>query len=155
MSKKIEKKITGFKVKKEAIDESPTGFKFEDIDKSGGLQGSTYEIKSPADKHYTNITLNNIEHNGLLYPYEMFINSKNTEHMQWVQAITGLISVIFQHEANYRYVINELLEIEDPKNGSYFLKGAKIPSNVAHIGAIINTHLDKLEEENKKRLSST
>lgn len=150
----IDSKIVDFNVEPATVAvENLTGLKFEDIERGTALGGSTYEIKNPNNQHGTFITINNIEHDGLLYPYELFIHSKNTEHMQWVTVLTCLLSVLFKHEKNLEYIIKEMLEIQDPKHGGYFIKGGgRVSSDVAHIGMIIQTHKENLDKFNVEAL---
>jgi hypothetical protein len=107
------------------------------------LTGTTYKIKSPVCEYSLYLTINDINDNGKIRPFEIFINSRNMEHYQWVVALTRIISMLFRTEENYADIISELKLTFDPKGG-YFQKGGKyIPSLVAEIGDVIEQHLNK------------
>lgn len=111
------------------------------------LLGTTYKLKSPLSEHALYITINHFEENGKNYPFEIFINSKSLEHQQWIITITRLISSILRQHCSYgidiSFIVSELRSVFDP-NGGYLLKHRRIPSLVAEIGDIIETHLIKL-----------
>jgi hypothetical protein len=116
------------------------------------LEGSTYKIKSPISDFATYVTINNEEIDGKIVPREIFINSKNMEHFQWIAALTCLISAIFRKGGNIEFIVEELNSIFNP-GGGYF-KGKKfIPSLVSEIGDVIKTHFDMLKGNNNKQLS--
>ncbi len=91
------------------------------------LQGATYKIKPPIAEHALYITINdvvlnqNTEHEQR-YPYEVFINSKNMDHFQWVVALTRVISAVFRKGGDVTFLVEELKAVFDPKGG-YFIKG--------------------------------
>ncbi len=111
------------------------------------LRGSTYEIRNPADAHSIFITINNIEKTNGFAPYEVFIQSCDAAHVQWVAGLSNLLSAMLQEGVDIKGVLNTMEGIEDPKNGCYFTKGTKIPSNVAHISTIILKHINELNKE--------
>ena len=74
-------------------------------------------------------------------PYEIFINSKNMEHFQWVVALTRVISAIFRKGGNIEFLLEELKSVFDPKGGYYKKGGIYMPSLVAEIGYAIESHL--------------
>ncbi len=69
----------------------------ETLQRPHKLIGSTYKLKTPhhVSAHAMYITINDIvlnegtEHE-LRRPFEVFINSKNLEHYQWIVALTSL-----------------------------------------------------------------
>ena len=74
-------------------------------------------------------------------PFEVFINSKNMEHFQWIVALTRIISAVFRKGGDVTFLVEELESVFDPKGG-YFKKGGKyMPSLVAEIGECIKQHL--------------
>ena len=127
----------------------------EEIRRPDDLKGYTYKIKPSQDAHALYITINNIllndgtEHKQE-YPFEVFINSKNMEHFQWILALTRVISAVFRKGGDSVFLIKELKEVFDPKGG-YFKKGGHfMPSLVAEIGHVLETHMKKIgliEEE--------
>ena len=105
------------------------------------LSGSTYKIITPLSDHAIYVTINDLVHNGKRQPYEIFINSKNMEHYQWIVALTRVISGVFRHGGDIGFLVEELKSVFDPKGG-YFKKGGKwMPSLVAEIGDVIGEHL--------------
>ncbi len=64
------------------------------------LEGSTYKIRTPLDDHAMYVTINDIVLNaGTVHeqrrPFEIFINSKNMDHFQWIVALTRLMACTF------------------------------------------------------------
>ena len=100
------------------------------------LSGKTYKIpKSPLSESALYVTLN--DHEGK--PFEIFLNSKDTRHYQWIIALTRVISSVFRKGGDCTFLIDELKSIYDP-NGGYFKKGKYIPSLVAEIGDVLEQH---------------
>ncbi len=118
----------------------------EKVERPEMLVGSTYKIKTPVSEHAFYITINDIVLNpGTPYekrrPFEMFINSKNMDHYQWISALTLIVSAVFRKGGDVTFLVDELQSVFDPKGG-YFRKGGKfIPSLVAEIGDAIEAHL--------------
>ena len=65
------------------------------LERPEALQGSTYKIRWPEHDHAIYITINDIIRDGRRQPFEIFINSKNTEHYAWTVALTRMISAVF------------------------------------------------------------
>ena len=64
----------------------------EKLERPEVLIGSTYKIKTPISDHAMYVTINDIVLNeGTEYeqrrPFEVFINSKNLDHFQWIVAL--------------------------------------------------------------------
>jgi hypothetical protein len=74
-------------------------------------------------------------------PYEIFINSKNMEHFQWVLALTRVISAVFRKGGDACFLVEELKAVFDPKGGYFKKGGVFMPSLVAEIGCAIESHL--------------
>jgi hypothetical protein len=122
------------------------------------LEGSTYKIKTPLDDHAMYVTINDIvlnpgtEHEQRR-PFEIFINSKNMDHFQWIVALTRLMSAVFRKGGDVTFLAEELQAVFDPKGG-YFKPGGKfMPSIIAEIGAVIEHHLQKIGLMEKDELS--
>jgi hypothetical protein len=122
------------------------------------LEGSTYKIKTPLDDHAMYVTINDIilnagtEHESRR-PFEIFINSKNMDHFQWIVALTRLMSAVFRKGGDVTFLAEELQAVFDPKGG-YFKPGGKfMPSIIAEIGAVIEHHLQKIGLLEKAELS--
>lgn len=160
MTIKIDKKITEYSVVKEnqpnvkdAADEPTSAGKTADVvqmheklKRPPMLQGSTYKIKTPLSDHALYVTINDIILNpGTEYelrrPFEVFINSKNMIHFQWIVALTRIISAVFRKGGDVTFLVEELKSVFDP-HGGYFKKGGKfMPSLVAEIGDVLENHL--------------
>jgi hypothetical protein len=118
----------------------------EKLERPEMLFGSTYKIKTPQSEHALYITINDIvlnqgsEHE-MRRPYEIFINSKNMDHFQWIVALTRIISAVFRKGGDVTFLVDELRSVFDPRGG-YFKKGGKYkPSLVAEIGDAIECHM--------------
>jgi hypothetical protein len=118
----------------------------EKIERPETLQGTTYKIKTPLSDHALYVTINDIilnpgtEHE-LRRPFEIFINSKNMDHFQWIVALTRIMSAVFRKGGDVTFLVEELRSVFDPKGG-YFKKGGKyMPSLVGEIGDVIEQHL--------------
>ncbi len=108
------------------------------------LEGTTYKIKTPLSADAFYVTINDmVEDDGGRRPYEIFINTKNLQHFSWIVAMTRLISAVFRHDPEPKFLVDELKSIYDP-NGGYFSDGAYIPSLAADIGRVIEKHLEKI-----------
>jgi len=118
----------------------------EKVDRPEMLHGSTYKIKTPDSEHALYITINDMILNPgtdheLRRPFEIFINSKNMDHFQWVVALTRVISAVFRKGGDVTFLVEEMQAVFDPKGG-YFKKGGKfMPSLVAEIGHAIEAHM--------------
>lgn len=165
MSTKIEKKIVDYdvvkpedkqelepeQVIKETIDsdireQAKIVQMHEKVVRPEMLIGSTYKIKTPVSEHAFYITINDMVLNPdtpyeKRRPFEIFINSKNMDHYQWISGLTLIISAVFRKGGDVTFLVNELQSVFDPKGG-YFKKGGKfMPSLVAEIGDAIENHL--------------
>lgn len=118
----------------------------EKLERPEMLLGSTYKIRTPLTEHALYVTINDVvlnpgtEHE-LRRPFEIFINSKNMDHFQWIVALTRIISAVFRKGGDVTFLVEELRSVFDPRGG-YFKKGGKfMPSLVAEIGDAIESHL--------------
>ena len=170
MSIKIDRKIIGQKVIKEEDESTPAAAPpappapaatekraadiiqmHESVQRPNILQGHTYKVKTPGhvSEHALYITINDILLNpGTEYelrrPFEIFINSKNMDHFQWIVALTRIISAVFRKGGDVTFLVEELRSVFDPRGG-YWKKGGKyVPSLVAEIGDVIDTHLRQI-----------
>ena len=65
------------------------------------------------------------------------------EHFQWVLALTRVISAVFRKGGDATFMVDELKQVFDPQGG-YFKKGGRfMPSLVAEIGEVLETHMKK------------
>ena len=160
MAIKVEKKIVKYGVIKEGekadssaattsedgADTTNVIHMHEKIERPDVLLGSTYKVKTPLSEHALYVTINDVILNAdtpheLRRPFEIFINSKNMDHFQWIVALTRIISAVFRKGGDVTFLVEELKAVFDPRGG-YFKKGGKyMPSLVAEIGDAIESHL--------------
>ena len=122
------------------------------------LEGSTYKIKTPLDDHAMYVTINDIILNqGTVHeqrrPFEIFINSKNMDHFQWIVALTRLMSAVFRKGGDVTFLAEELQAVFDPKGGYFKPGGRFMPSIIAEIGDVIAHHMQKIGLMQKEELS--
>ncbi|WP_407494828.1 adenosylcobalamin-dependent ribonucleoside-diphosphate reductase [Pseudooceanicola sp. MF1-13] len=112
----------------------------EPLDRPQTLEGNTYKLKWPDSEHAIYLTINDIIVGGRRRPFEVFINSKNMEHFAWTVALTRMISAVFRRGGDVSFVVEELKAVFDPRGGAW-IRGKYIPSILAAIGGVIETHL--------------
>jgi ribonucleoside-diphosphate reductase alpha chain len=110
------------------------------LEREGVLAGYTYKIRWPSSDHAMYITINDIERDSRRRPFEIFINSKNLEHYAWTVALTRMISAIFRRGGDVAFVVEELKAVFDPQGGQW-MGGRYVPSLLAAIGGVIETHM--------------
>ena len=176
---KIEKKIVKISVQKpEAEKAAAAAREAKVIRKEGGgkvvriheklerpdvLIGSTYKIKTPVSDHAMYLTINDIVMNeGSEYehrrPFEIFINSKNLDHFQWIVALTRVISAVFRKGGDVTFLVEEMKAVFDPRGGYWQTGGKFMPSIIAELGYVVEKHLQmigllkapELDDERKK-----
>lgn len=164
---KIDNKITGFKVvNKDEINAKPVVEKpaveqmHENFDRPEMLMGSTYKIKTPLSDHALYITINDAVLNPgtkdeVRRPFEVFINSKNLEHFQWVVALTRVISAVFRKGGDVTFLAEELKAVFDPQGGYFKSGGRFMPSLVAEIGDAIESHMKMIGLIQDESLTAT
>ncbi len=107
------------------------------------LAGYTYKLKWPGSDHALYITINDVESDGRRRPFEVFINTKNLEHYAWTVALTRMISAVFRRGGDVYFVAEELKAIFDPQGGRW-MSGRYVPSLLAAIGEVIETHMARI-----------
>ena len=155
MAKKIEQKIVGYDVvnldeqrKKAAQDEkNQIEDMHENVKRPEMLVGATYKIKTPQSEHALYVTINDMVLNHgtkheIRQPFEIFINSKNMDHFQWVVALTRVMSAVFRKGGDVTFLVDEMKAVFDPQGG-YFKPGGGgfMPSIVAEIGHALESHM--------------
>ena len=135
----------------------------ERLERPEMLRGTTYKIKPPVSDHAMYITINDIvlnqdtEHEKYR-PYEIFINSKNLDHYQWIVALTRVLSSVFRKGGDVAFLVEELKAVFDPKGGYFAGEGRFMPSIIAELGYVIERHFkaigiiseEVLDEQQKK-----
>ncbi|MDP6436609.1 MAG: NrdJb [Gammaproteobacteria bacterium] len=174
---KIEKKIVDYKID-QPREEVPAEVKVADLatssdgkvvhmheklDRPEMLRGSTYKVKTPVDDHAMYVTINDVVLNeGTEYesqrPFEIFVNSKNLDHYQWIVALTRIMSAVFRKGGDVAFIVEELKAVFDPRGGYWQPGGKYMPSIIAELGHIVEKHLqyigmlpkDTLDENQRK-----
>ncbi|PZQ18458.1 MAG: NrdJb [Rhodanobacter denitrificans] len=163
MTIKIDKKIKGYAVVKPdeapaaapapaaaVAEPEPAGAEViqmhEKVERPDTLIGATYKIKSPLFEHALYVTINDIVLNQgtpheLRRPFEVFINSKNMDHFQWIVALTRIMSAVFRKGGDVTFLVEELKAVFDPRGGYFKTGGVYMPSIVAELGAVIEQHM--------------
>ncbi len=108
----------------------------EKVERPDALIGATYKIKSPLVEHALYVTINDIVLNAgteyeLRRPFEIFINSKNMDHFQWIVALTRIMSAVFRKGGDVTFLVEELKAVFDPRGGYFKAGGVYMPSIVA------------------------
>jgi hypothetical protein len=155
---KITSKIVGYAVKKPEAEapakplpvfdkESAKVIRMhEKLERPEMLIGSTYKVKTPVSDHAMYVTINDIllnegtEHEQRR-PFEIFINSKNLDHYQWIVALTRIISAVFRKGGDVTFLVDELKAVFDPRGGYWQPGGKFMPSIIAELGYIVEKHL--------------
>jgi hypothetical protein len=159
---KIDKKIVGYDVAKKDVEEAAEKPEFkreggsanraevirmhERLERPEMLIGSTYKVKTPVSDHAMYVTINDIILNeGTVHekrrPFEIFINSKNLDHYQWIVALTRIISAVFRKGGDVAFLVDELTAVFDPRGGYWQAGGKFMPSIIAELGYIVEKHL--------------
>jgi hypothetical protein len=121
----------------------------EKLERPEVLIGSTYKIKTPISDHAMYVTINDIVLNeGTEYeqrrPFEVFINSKNLDHYQWIVALTRIVSAVFRKGGDVTFLVDELKAVFDPRGGYWQPGGKFMPSIIAELGHVIEKHLQTI-----------
>ncbi len=154
MIKKIDKKIVAYEVvnldeqrkKAEQVEREQIEDMHESVERPEMLVGATYKIKTPQSEHALYVTINDMVLNhGTPHetrrPFEIFINSKNMAHFQWVVALTRVISAVFRKGGDVTFLVEEMKAVFDPQGGYFKPGGRFMPSIVAEIGFALERHM--------------
>ena len=176
MTIKIDKKISKYRVEKpedkaaaaaklaaEPRKEANVVWMHEKLERPEMLIGSTYKIKTPVSDHAMYVTINDIILNeGTPHeqrrPFEMFINTKNLDHFQWIVALTRIISAVFRKGGDVTFLVEEMKAVFDPRGGYWQAGGKFMPSIIAELGYVVEKHLQmigllkkpEMDEDRKK-----
>jgi hypothetical protein len=129
--------------------ESNVVWMHEKVERPEMLLGSTYKIKTPVSDHAMYVTINDIVLNeGTPYeqrrPFEIFINSKNLDHFQWIVALTRIISAVFRKGGDVTFLVDEMKAVFDPRGGYWQAGGTFMPSIIAELGYVVEKHLQMI-----------
>lgn len=87
------------------------------------LDSRTYKIKASSGYEHayyvsiSNVVLNEGTTLKEVRPYEIFINTKDKINVQWVHALTFMMSAIFRKGGEYMFLLDELREVSSPNAG--------------------------------------
>lgn len=169
--RKIDKKITGFKVinkeeqelklKKEAEEAElleKEKRRSEKLHREEILTGKTYKIKPSSLNHGLYITINDLLFEGQKVPYEVFINTKNAEEDHFLKVLSLTLTTLFRLRQDISHLLAEYTDIP-AVNGGYWVKpkaeggkGVFYKSYIGQIADVIKKHLQNLEKDNKVSL---
>jgi hypothetical protein len=159
---RVDKKIVGYAVNQPEAEEKEAKKEFpreggggdraevirmhEKLERPEMLIGSTYKVKTPVSDHAMYVTINDIVLNeGTVHekrrPFEVFINSKNLDHYQWIVALTRIMSAVFRKGGDVTFLVEELKAVFDPRGGYWQAGGKFMPSIIAELGHIVEKHL--------------
>ena len=159
---KVDKKIVGYAVNQPEVQDKQAKREFkreggggdraevirmhEKLERPEMLVGSTYKVKTPISDHAMYVTINDIILNEdteyeKRRPFEIFINSKNLDHYQWIVALTRIISAVFRKGGDVVFLVEELKAVFDPRGGYWQPGGKFMPSIIAELGYIVEKHL--------------
>jgi hypothetical protein len=118
------------------------------------LDSRTYKIKASSGyEHAYYVSISNVilnEGTALeeVRPYEIFINTKDRVSVQWVHALTFMMSAVFRKGGEYMFLLDELREVSSPNAGWFgqHTRGGNpryIESMVSAIADTIAYHVEK------------
>ena len=87
------------------------------------LDSRTYKIKASSGYEHayyvsiSNVVLNEGTEIEEVRPYEIFINTKDKISVQWVHALTFMMSAIFRKGGEYMFLLDELREVSSSNAG--------------------------------------
>jgi len=131
----ISKKITGVSVLNKAMDKAenspaaavekaaPRVEVIQETTRPKQLDSRTYKIKPTSGYEHayyvsiSNVVLNEGTKLKEVRPYEIFINTKDKINVQWVHALTFMMSAIFRKGGEYMFLLDELREVSSPNSG--------------------------------------
>ncbi len=126
----ISKKITGVSVvnkEKSSVGalekEAQRVELIEETKRPKQLDSRTYKIKASSGYEHayyvsiSNVVLNEGTELKEVRPYEIFINTKDKINVQWVHALTFMMSAIFRKGGEYMFLLDELREVSSPNAG--------------------------------------
>jgi hypothetical protein len=152
-------KIKSFAIVKESADNAPieaskptiTLETIETTKRPSVLDAKNYKISSPEYEHayyvsVSNITLNEGTPDEETRPYEIFINTKDKVNVQWVHALTFMMSAIFRKGGDYMFLIDELKEVSASGSGWF---GQTVSGTSRYIESMVSAIADAVDHHVK------
>lgn len=148
----ISSKIVSVKLGTEVVNdpiEIPRIAMNEFIERDAMLIGRTFKLKPANSKHALYITLNAQSIDGVLYPREIFFNTKNPEHKMWMDAMALTLSAVFRKGNDVSFIVEEFKAVYDTEGywgkSHDTGKGKYYKSIVEEIGCVIGIFLNTLK----------
>jgi len=158
---KITSKIVGYKVLSQEEKDTPKPVEVAivakeriKLERGDVLYGATYKIKQPqiagSFEHGFYLTINSTQVNVQLIPFEIFIESKNSECTPLLKVLSHTITAMFRLQIDINFLLDEYSTVQDA-NGGY--RGKKhfweekpkfYNSLVGEIAEVIRYHLSTL-----------
>ena len=106
------------------------------------LTGRTYRTQHPDKRYRVYVIINDeIDENGKLRPFEIFLQSNRADMHQWMAFAGMSITRNLRHKDNLDEIIEDMKSISDAGNSGYMLKGVNYRSIIAEIGYILEEHI--------------
>src|SRR5262249_7394609 len=77
-------------------------------------------------------------------PFEIFINSKNLDHFQWIVALTRILSAVFRKGGDVTFLVDEMKAVFDPRGGCWQAGGKIMPASNCVLGYVVEKHLQTI-----------
>jgi len=133
-------------VSKKQSEELPVAEEVKLLDRPPVLSGKTYKFKDGLNMAYY-VTINDcMWPDGVIRPFEMFINTKAKLLVWGLMTMGRLMSSIMRREKDPEFLVEELKSIYDPAGSGYWHDGKFIGSVAEHIGHILEQHLEELRK---------
>jgi ribonucleoside-diphosphate reductase alpha chain len=100
------------------------------------LDGTTYKIKWPSWSSSVYVTIN---HDAGGNPFEIFIQSKDARHQEWITALTIMISACMRRGGDITFIPAELKQVHSTHDSAW-VNGKFYGSLVHRIGDVIEQH---------------
>jgi ribonucleoside-diphosphate reductase alpha chain len=112
-------------------------------DRPESLSGHTYKIEMGENKPVY-LTVSDIEENGKLRPFEIFLRSSDPRHDEWMVVTARLISAIYRRPHESGFVAEEMMRVHSANSGGFWRGRGHQPSLVAAIGRKLKEHAEAL-----------
>jgi hypothetical protein len=111
------------------------------LDRPESLHGTTYKLSPVNWSSSLYVTINDyVDIDGKAKPFELFVSTKQSEHYQWMIALSLIVTALFRRRTDMSLILEELESVVDP-NDVYFVKDkGMVKSVVAHIGLVLREH---------------
>lgn len=162
MATKIEKRIVGWTIKKDApvaeeqASETTSSIlpNKQKLARPKVLLGATYKIKNALQaSHGIYMTVNHTEESGLVLPFELFLNTKNVDLQPMMQVLSLTLTTMFRTRTDISHLLQEFKTIQSDKGGywsrTFFPKPRYYTHLVGEIADVLEQHLASLNKEHE------